>query len=803
MIDAYVAPNKGTQTMKTSLSALYRMPSLARKFKLDPESEVAGKLRASQIRTMMSTTPLMMVVITAIALIMVTFLHGRPGTDFLYYWVAALCVVSLIGFLNSTANNRRPKVLTASRNGPKKAVRGVFVVGALWGLVPALLYPIADFPTKITIIAVIGGILGGGAMSLYVIPRALFAFLGAVAIGTSIGLARSGEVLDFGVIAELSCYIIALMRAGWTLAATFAESIVSTIQLNEKNETISLLLKDFAENASDWLWEIDSEGRVTIGSKQFAEHLGCKLTDFNVNSLTSLKGMKELQTLIENKESFRDLVLVTQNKDAQNWISLSGKPLFDQEGAIIGYRGVASNITEAKLAEERIAYLAHNDALTGLVNRPHFSQAINRQLKSRRSDNAWAVLFLDLDGFKLVNDSKGHGVGDALLIEVASRLKKNLGTHDVVARLGGDEFAVLCTSATSVEAAASIAEKLISVVSQPYNLEGETVLAGIGVSIGIAIGKKDGNSEQELLHNADLALYRSKSEGKGTFRFFEVEMDEVVKERRSMEQDLSEALHLDQLSVSFQPLVSAEDSRTEGFEALVRWNHPTRGLIPPTDFIPLAESLGLISDIGEWVLHEACSQAVTWPDHLTVAVNLSPQQFLNNRIINSVKSAIKKTGLDPRRLELEITEGLFIDNTEEVSLVLRELKQMGVSIALDDFGTGYSSLSYLLKFPFDKLKIDRSFISSIEEDMVARNVLEAIAKLGNVLELKVTAEGVETLDQVEALKNLDCTHFQGYLFGKPLASADMASFLLNEVASQMPKTGKVAGTKGTLKSAAK
>ena len=427
------------------------MPSVGRKLGLEVNSEIAGRLRAHQIRTMMSTTPLMMLVITAIALIMFVFLNGRPGTWFLGYWTLALCVVSTIGFFNSRASNNRPDVYSASPKAPLKAVRGVFLLGAMWGLVPALLYPAADFQTKITIIAIIGGILGGGAMSLYVVPRALFTFLAAVCIGTAIGLFRAGHSLELGIIALLACYTIALMRAGWTLAITYAESVLSTIQLNEKSETISLLLKDFSENASDWLWETDVDGNVLTGKKEFAKHLGFNTTSLNARCagsnvalhLSGIKGLTEFWNHCEKRESFRDAIISTSIGEENRWVSLSGKPLIDNSGVFIGYRGVASDITEAKLSEERIAYLAHNDALTGLVNRPHFAQSLEKQLKSRRNENVWSVMFLDLDGFKLINDTKGHAVGDALLIEVAARLKRSLGSHDVIARLGGDEFAIL------------------------------------------------------------------------------------------------------------------------------------------------------------------------------------------------------------------------------------------------------------------------------------------------------------------------------------------------------------------------
>ncbi len=326
--------------------------------------------------------------------------------------------------------------------------------------------------------------------------------------------------------------------------------------------------------------------------------------------------MQDIRRNWNARIAFTDVQLSYSKNGTTNWISLSGKPIHDAKGAYSGFRGVAANITKNKIAEERIAFLAHNDALTGLVNRAQFSREISAQLARKQDTGTWAVMFLDLDGFKLVNDSKGHAVGDMLLEEVAARIKKQGGDGDVVARLGGDEFAVLCLSAASVQALSTKAEKLIEAISAPYNLENGNSVAGVGVSIGISLGVKDGTTEEDLLHTADLALYRAKLEGKGTYRFFELEMDEVVRERRLLEQDLREAMQNEEFSLSYQPLVSADNESIEGFEALIRWNHPVRGTVSPADFISIAENMGLISDIGDWVIREACRQASKWPAHL-------------------------------------------------------------------------------------------------------------------------------------------------------------------------------------------
>ena len=343
---------------------------------------------------------------------------------------------------------------------------------------------------------------------------------------------------------------------------------------------------------------------------------------------------------------------------------------------------------------------------------------------------------------------------------------------------GGDEFAILCNSAGTTQSVSTLAEAILGTVSKPFVIDGVTL--DIGVSIGIALRNKDGSDAHTLMHNADLALYRAKAEGRGTFRLYEHHMDEIVKDRRKLETDLKNALNNGELSLVYQPLVAAREAKTVSFEALARWTHPERGAVSPSDFIPIAEGLGIVAEIGDWVLREACREAVNWPEHISVAVNLSPKQFQSNKIVQTVVDALSSSGLSPNRLELEITEGFFMENTEEVMFSLRELKGMGVAISLDDFGTGYSSLSYLLKFPFDKLKIDRSLIHSLDTDPNAQNVLEAITKLASVMNLTVTAEGIERLDQVKVMLKMHCTHFQGFLFGQPLPKSDLPSYFMRE-----------------------
>ncbi|KAG1700484.1 hypothetical protein GQR58_005178 [Nymphon striatum] len=471
----------------------------------------------------------------------------------------------------------------------------------------------------------------------------------------------------------LAVYSASLMRAGLTMANTFAKNTVTSFELSDQSETISLLLRDFSESASDWLWEMNATGNLTRGQDEFQNSLGVGFTSIapgdykgnlvsENNQILNMRSIDGLRSNFKEQKNFRDLVISSSGSEGSKWISLSGKPLYNQKKEFIGFRGVASDITEKKHTEERIAYLAHNDALTGLVNRANFAKALDEMVSDSAKNKQWSIFYLDLDGFKIVMTPTATSMGDRLLGEVAKSLKKVVPDRDIVARFG-------C---------------------------------------------RDGSDAHTLMNNADLALYRAKAEGRGVFRLYEHHMDEIVKERRSLEIDLKSAVEQWRVVISVPAINISKRYQNK--------------------------SLGIIAEIGDWVLHRACIEAVKWPEHLSVAVNLSPQQFKSNHITNIVIDALSKSGLAPSRLELEITEGLFMENTEEVLYSLRELKGMGVSISLDDFGTGYSSLSYLLKFPFDKLKIDRSLIRSLDTDPNAKNVLEAITKLASVMNLTVTAE---------------------------------------------------------------
>ena len=455
---------------------------------------------------------------------------------------------------------------------------------------------------------------------------------------------------------------------------------------------------------------------------------------------------------------------------------------FEVEGRPVGYRAAASGqgwlveLTDLlAVGERRLA-----DALTGLADRSALRERIAMLLAAqRRGGPAFAVICLDLDRFKAVNDTLGHPVGDALLRKVGERLRNAAREEDLVVRLGGDEFAVVQTAAAQPEAAEALAARLVDLVGRTYVIDGH--MLNVGASVGVAVAPADGQDADALLKNADLALYRAKADGRGVFRFFEPAMNASMQTRRALEIDLRRALALKEFELAYQPQVNAADGELVGFEALLRWRHPERGFVSPADFIPLAEEIGLINPIGEWVLRTACAEAAGWPEPISLAVNLSPVQFRGGRIVEVVASALARSGLAATRLELEITEGALLDDTEGVLKALNALRALGIRISMDDFGTGYSSLSYLQKFPFTKIKIDQSFVRRMEERADCGAIVRAVVALGASLGMKTTAEGVETEAQRERIRAEGCTEIQGYLTGRPMPASAAAELLKGQV----------------------
>jgi diguanylate cyclase (GGDEF)-like protein/PAS domain S-box-containing protein len=751
-----------------------------------------AQLLAEQIQGIAQMTPVTAAGALVVALVLIATSRGTPAFPALLAWSAALCAglfATLRGWIFG-------QLRRASKPSAPKSIRGVVLnalcMGMVWGTLPLIALSSGEPSLTMTVSMVLAGVLCAIGFTLLILPQAAIAFCLPALLGSCwavVGLGDRGEALALPTL--LLAYTLVIAYVSLRYARHLVRHLATESQTREQKDIISLLLKEFEENSSDWLWEFDRNGCFQRVSDRFAaasgiareQLVGLSFHDF-LCSIGSGNGptLEGLRRDIELRRTFSRFELPVSVGGAERFWRLTGKPAFDPLGIYSGYIGTASDVTAEKNAERRISYLAHNDALTGLLNRAkfteHLKQAVNRL---ERYGSSFAVLYLDLDQFKAVNDGRGHLIGDKLLMQVSKRIRAALREADIAARLGGDEFAILLTGNCQGEEVAALAHRLVETIGQPYELDSETI--SVGLSIGIAVAPVNGTRADQILRNADLALYRAKAEGRGTWRLFESQMDSVARERRLLEFELRHALKDGEFILHYQPLVSAEDNRPMGFEALVRWNHPVRGMVPPLQFIPVCEQTGLIREIGDWTIHEACQAAARWPEPLAVAVNLSARHFAMSDISAVVRDALASSQLAPHRLELEITETLLIDRTDEVVAKLSELKALGVTIALDDFGTGYSSISHLLRFPFDKIKIDQSFITASDDDAMARDVLRSIASLGKALKIKIVAEGVETEQQVALLRDLAFAQLQGFYFAKPLDELDLARYFMAQFES--------------------
>jgi diguanylate cyclase (GGDEF)-like protein len=529
------------------------------------------------------------------------------------------------------------------------------------------------------------------------------------------------------------------------------------------------------DQGNGWFWETDREGRLSYLSAGVVDQLGPSgqaligesLCDVFTVGGDDVAAERTLRFHILGRTSFSDYHVATAMSGDRCW-SISGRPLFDEVGQFCGFVGTGADLTAKRRTEAEVTRLALFDSLTGLSNRAKMQLSLDQLLA--RPPGQWqpiALLLLDLDRFKAVNDTLGHQTGDLLLKLVAQRLQRTVGDGALIGRRGGDEFEVVIIGECRRDALGDIASGIVATLSQPYHIAGSSI--SIGCSIGIAIAPDNGDTSETLVRNADLALYAAKGDGRGTHRFYVPELLALAQMRRQIEDDLRQALPAGQLHLVYQPVVGMASGAITGYEALVRWNHPTLGAISPADFIPVAEETGLIEPIGEWVLRTATLAAATWPVPVRIAVNVSPIQFARPTLPLLVTSALAKSGLDPARLELEITESVFLGGSTANDATFRSLKALGVRLALDDFGTGYSSLGYLKTAPFDKIKIDQSFVRGLGQ-AGSRNsaIIKAIVTLADALSLETTAEGVEAQDEIELVRALGCTHIQGFVYGRPV-----------------------------------
>ncbi|KPF74485.1 hypothetical protein IP88_07930 [alpha proteobacterium AAP81b] len=748
-----------------------------------------GRVRAAQLSALNRNVPFNIGLVTLNLIGVVWLLRDVAGSGFIAGWTATVAALAALRFVHYREALRHDLGETATTRQFWLITAEVAAYGVAWAVLMLRLLPGAHPDTQALLLIVSLTAMGAGGCAVAVMPICAIALMTTIALSTLAAL-PSGSLLARG---EVACAFVTfaamIIRSSLATTAALMARMRSQTELAEQGEVVRLLLSEFEANGSDWLIEVDAEGRLTHVSPRFAEVARQPREALMGTPLLTLFGperrrsgrapVKALTGSFAARRAFRDISVPVVVDGETRWWALSGTPKFDLQGGFTGFRGVGRDVTEVRRGQERIAELARFDPLTGLANRALFRDALDDALaRAIRTAKPCALLFIDLDRFKAVNDSLGHSAGDRLLREAALRLRGAVGGGATVARLGGDEFAVLIPDA-SPRRAEAVATAIVAALARAFVVDGQTIT--IGASIGYALGPEDGASVEALLKSADLALYDVKSSGRGAACRFLPAFRERADERRVLEADLAQALDRGELALAFQPVVDAGDERIVGFEALLRWNHRRLGNIPPVKFIPIAEATGLIVPIGAWVLDEACAWAARWPEAVRIAVNLSPAQLDDDGLIETVEGALARHGIDPARLELEITEGLFLDDKPATIARLAALNAIGVSFAIDDFGTGYSSLGYLHKAAFRRIKIDRSFVArAAEANGEASAIIESIVRLARSLDMETTAEGTETRAEFELVRDLGCAQVQGYLFGKPMPP-EQATALVNGV----------------------
>jgi diguanylate cyclase (GGDEF)-like protein/PAS domain S-box-containing protein len=731
------------------------------------ESDESSPLRDVQLLSRAQLAPFFAVANIVAALIMLANLWDVVGPTWLLAWAGAVAVVNV----GAVQLARTQSISCVGRSGhrvPPWQLAGEVAVRALTFLaLPLYLFPTLDAGTQVIAASVMAG-LGVAGLGLVVIPECAMAWM----IGFTFGVGGALVVGRHSVPFQHMLSIVFTLGVSITGVMTVARWAFHQLKMNadvgSQSESAALLLQEYEQRGVGWLWSVDGENRVTYISARMSLMLGRPASQLLGHSLAALLGgHAELGRVLLEQQAFNALEMELATPRGVRWISMTGDPIIDTAGRFEGFRGVGSDITEIRQTQERLTHLANVDVLSGLPNRGRVRQLLGEALRGAASGSVpCAIMFLDLDGFKPVNDTFGHPKGDAVLRAVAKRLVDEVAGNGTVGRMGGDEFAIVINDAQSRKKVEQLADRIVQAIKEPYMIDQTEIR--IGVSIGCAFGPIDGATVDDLILKADLALYQAKDAGRGVARYFSSELQSEQDDRVRLEADLRTAVASKHFHLVYQPLINAKTQKLVGFEALIRWNHPKRGLVGPNVFIPVAEETGLMPTIGEWVIEEACRAAATWPDPITVALNISPKQMVQ-ALPNIVSEALARHKLPGNRLELEVTEGVFLGDNGSTLDVLKRLRTLGVGIALDDFGTGYSSIGYLNKAVFHKLKIDGSFVREAGSRPENVAIIQSIVQLAKSFRMSVTAEGVETAEDFERMRELGCDTIQGYLFGKPLA----------------------------------
>lgn len=708
-------------------------------------------------------------------------------------WGGLLILIATLFAIRRLASPHRADTYARVEDVRRTAIDGAALAG-VWMVVPLAICPhlsVSDAGGVGLVLAILGSTT---ALTLAPLAFATLIAIGGVGFAVVLHLVLKG---DYTASAGVVLFTLLLAVTCLTRARALILLRASDIALGERNETVSLLLREFEDKAADWLWETDAARRVVRASPRFAYALG--LDPVSIEGMAFLQvlagpswesgdvsdGLRDLAERLMQRESFRDLTLSVTVQGQQRWWQIAASPRHDEDGVFIGFRGVGSDVTEQRESTDKINRMARFDTLTGLPNRLYINEALARAMEDAEAWNSrCAFMMIDLDRFKAVNDTLGHPIGDRLLGRVSERLGQLMTETEIIGRLGGDEFAVVVRDASDAARVEHLARRIIEVLSRPYELDHHTL--HIGCSVGIATSPRDGRTAETLVRSADLALYRSKDAGGGVAHAYEPQLHAEAEERRVLEMALRQALSNGEMHLAYQPVVDGDTGRLTGFEALLRWTHPELGPISPVKFVPLAEEARLIDAIGEWVLRTACAEAARWPGHVRIAVNISPEQLHHANFLAIVTSALSQTGLAPGRLELEVTESVFMREGPAATRTLERVLDLGVRLSLDDFGTGYSSLGYLSRTRFSTIKVDRSFVQAASKGVrEAVAIIRAVVALAKSLGMKTTAEGVETEAELAMIRDLGCDKVQGYYFGRPLPVEEARAIAVRSAAESV------------------
>jgi diguanylate cyclase (GGDEF)-like protein len=746
----------------------------------DPADGDWARVRGLQFATLRRTKVLRFVTQTAAAVATALLLLGKIAPLVIATWLVFLSLTLAYAWrIDRTFVDAERRLVAPEEI--KAQMLATIGNGLAWALPLCGLALFVEPQVQVKVWTVLAMLMAASVILLPAVPMTTLLF-SAIVGGSAIVAFLLGASYDMAAIALLFMVIVvvgAIEGARHYLGGKIAEAGMA-----EKDEVVSLLLREHEENEADWLWQIDTSRRVRSVSPRFAYALDRDAADIDGMPLVQLisgsawetgqfpASLHDLAERLKRRETFSNLLVRVTIGGEARWWELSGAPRINDNGVFDGFRGVGSDVTEARENSDKIAWMARYDTLTGLPNRMMLTETLAAALDyADKWHTRCAFLMIDLDRFKAVNDTLGHHVGDQLLARVSERLKEQMSENEMCGRLGGDEFAIVVRDAADLKHIEEVARRVINRLSQPYEVDHHTLF--VGASIGSAVGPRDGASVETLMRNADLALYRSKDAGGNKHRMYEPSLHAHAEERRKLEFSLRRALERNEFHVVYQPVVDAHSEAVLSFEALLRWNNAEHGAVSPAKFVPLAEDTRLIVPIGEWVLREACREAMNWPTAIRVAVNVSGEQLLDGNFVASVVGALSGSGLPASRLEIEVTESIFLRDASQARAALEQIMALGCSVALDDFGTGYSSLGYLRKLRFSTIKVDRSFVQGAATgNAESLAIIRAVVAMADSLGMSTTAEGAETQKQVDVIRDLGCRKIQGYFFGRPMMPKD-------------------------------